>query len=144
MKRKPFIDFTLVDSLGKERSISEYAGKHELLFLDFWASWCGPCRAQEPHLMRLYQKYREKGFEILGISLDVNRASWLSVLRKKEHGWPDLCVADKEGDKRIRDLYFIIGIPFGVLIDKSGEIVTVVTAGWQHLEMILDEYYKVD
>lgn len=144
MKGEQFIDFTLVDSLGNEKKISEYVGEHELLFLDFWASWCAPCRAQEPHLLKLYQKYRDKDLGILGISLDVNRDSWLSVLKKKENAWPELCIASKEDDKRIRELYSIQGIPFGFLINRYGKIVDVVYAGWQHLEMILKEYYKVD
>lgn len=141
---KQFMDFTLIDSLGNEKRISDYVGKNELLFLDFWASWCGPCRAQEPHLVRLYQEYKDRGFGILGISLDVNTASWLSVLAKKENLWPELCIAGKEDDKRIRELYSITGIPFGVLLDKSGKIISVVNAGWQYLKMILNEYYKAD
>lgn len=99
---------------------------------------------KEPHLVRLYQEYKDRGFGILGISLDVNTASWLSVLAKKENLWPELCIAGKEDDKRIRELYSITGIPFGVLLDKSGKIISVVNAGWQHLKMILNEYYKAD
>ena len=139
---KRFVDFAFVDTLGNERKLSEYVGTHDLLFLDFWASWCGPCRAQEPHLVRLYREYKDKGFEILGISLDVDRVSWLSVLRKKENHWTDLCIANKEDDKRLRELYAISGIPYGLLIDKSGKITAVVTAGWRHLEMLLKTYYK--
>ena len=86
----------------------------------------------------------DREFGILGISLDVNTASWLSVLAKKENLWPELCIAGKEDDKRIRELYSITGIPFGVLLDKSGKIIAVVNAGWQHLKMILNEYYKAD
>lgn len=142
MVGKTFIDFALVDTLGAERRISEYVGTHELLFLDFWASWCGPCRAQEPHLVRLYQEYKDRGFEILGVSLDANRASWLSVLRKKENHWTDLCIANREEEKRIRELYSIAGIPYGLLIDKSGKVMDVVTFGWQQLEMQLKSYYK--
>lgn len=144
LKGKQFLDFTLTDSLGKANKISDYIGKYELLFLDFWASWCAPCRAQEPHLFRLLQKYRDKDFRILGISLDVNRTSWLSVLRKKKNWWPNLCIINKEDDQRIRELYSITGIPFGVLIDKSGKIIDIVHVGWQHLEMILNDYYKID
>lgn len=144
LKGRQFIDFTLVDSLGKEKKISDYIGKYKLLFLDFWASWCAPCRAQEPHLFRLYQKYRDKDFGILGISLDASKTSWLSILQKKENLWPNLCIINKEDEKCIRELYCITGIPFGVLIDKSGKIVDVVNVGWQHLEMILNEYYKAN
>lgn len=143
LKGKQFIDFVLVDSLGEEKRISDYIGKYKFLFLDFWASWCAPCRAQEPHLFRLYQKYKDKNFGILGISLDVNRTSWLSILQTKGNWRPDLCIVNKEDDKRIRELYSITGIPFGILIDDTGQIVDVVNAGWQHLEMILNEYYKV-
>ena len=128
---------------GDMVELANYKNK-TFVFLDFWASWCGPCRAQEPHLVRLYQEYKDRGFGILGISLDVNTASWLSVLAKKENLWPELCIAGKEDDKRIRELYSITGIPFGVLLDKSGKIISVVNAGWQHLKMILNEYYKAD
>lgn len=76
-----FKDFTLVNSTGEEKRISDYIGKNELLLVDFWASWCAPCRAQEPHFDRLYQKYKNRGFEILAISLDVNRDSWLCGFR---------------------------------------------------------------
>lgn len=138
---KPFIDFTLVDSLGEQKRISEYVGKHELLFLDFWASWCGPCLAQEPELVKLHQAYKDRGFEILGISLDVNRKSWLSALKRKEIVWPELCVANREGDKQIRELYSILGIPFGALIDKSGKIITL-GGHWMLLKMCLEEYYR--
>ena len=135
-------NISCTDREGKTINWNSVKGKYVLL--DFWASWCGPCRAQEPHLVRLYQEYKDRGFGILGISLDVNTASWLSVLAKKENLWPELCIAGKEDDKRIRELYSITGIPFGVLLDKSGKIISVVNAGWQYLKMILNEYYKAD
>ncbi len=141
---KEYIDFTLVDSMGNEKKISDYVGKYDFLFIDFWASWCGPCRAQEPHLVRLYREYKDKGFEILRVSLDVDRVKWLSMLKKTHRFWPELCVANGEDDKRIRKLYNIAGIPFGVIVDKAGKITAVVTAGWQHLEMLLKAYYKDD
>ena len=136
----------LKDIHGKPANLNRLLEKNrgKVIYVDFWASWCGPCRAQEPHLVRLYQEYKDRGFGILGISLDVNTASWLSVLAKKENLWPELCIAGKEDDKRIRELYSITGIPFGVLLDKSGKIISVVNAGWQHLKMILNEYYKAD
>jgi len=142
MVGKQFIDFALVDTLGDERKLSVYVGSHELLFLDFWASWCGPCRAQEPHLARLYSQYKDRGFEIVRISLDTNRDSWLSALQNTRGQWTELCIANKEDDKRIRKLYNIVGIPYGLLVDKSGKIVNVITGSWQHLEMLLKSYYK--
>lgn len=141
---KQYMDFTLIDTLGNEKRISDYIGKHDFLFIDFWASWCGPCRAQEPHLVRLYREYKDKGFEILRVSLDVDRVKWLSMLKKTHRFWPELCVANGEDDKRIRKLYNIAGIPFGVIVDKAGKITAVVTVGWQHLEMFLKAYYKDD
>jgi hypothetical protein len=65
-----------------------------------------------------------------------------SLKRKKENHWTDLCIANKEDDKRLRELYAISGIPYGLLIDKSGKITAVVTAGWRHLGMLLKNYYK--
>lgn len=76
------MDFTLVDSVGNEKNISDYIGKYDFLFIDFWASWCGSCRAQEPHLVRLYREYKNKGFEILRVSLDTDRVKWLFMLKK--------------------------------------------------------------
>lgn len=141
---KQYMDFVLVDSLGDEKKISDYIGKNDFLFIDFWASWCGPCRAQEPHLVRLYREYEDKGLGILRISLDTDRAKWLSMLKNTHGLWAELCVANGEDEKRLRKLYNIAGIPFGVIVDKSGKITSVVTAGWQHLEMLLKAYYKDD
>lgn len=138
---KQFADFTLEKPSGEETRIADFVGKHELLFLDFWASWCGPCRAQEPHLIKLHQKYKDKGFQIVRISLDTNKDSWLSILKKNETSWPELCIKSKEDDKRIRELYNIAGIPIGFLIDKSGKIIYVINA-WQHLEMFLNAQFK--
>lgn len=144
LKGKQYMDFVLVDSLGDEKKISDYIGKYDFLFIDFWASWCGPCRAQEPHLVRLYREYEDKGLGILRISLDTDRAKWLSMLKNTHGLWAELCVANGEDEKRLRKLYNIAGIPFGVIVDKSGKITSVVTAGWQHLEMLLKAYYKDD
>lgn len=144
LKGKQYMDFVLVDSLGDEKKISDYIGKYDFLFIDFWASWCGPCRAQEPHLVRLYREYEDKGLGILRISLDTDRTKWLSMLKNTHGLWAELCVANGEDEKRLRKLYNIAGIPFGVIVDKSGRITSVVTAGWQYLEMLLKAYYKDD
>ena len=134
-------NYKVKDTNGEMASLDEYNGK--VLLVVNTATGCG-FTPQYEGLQKLYDKYKDRGFGILGISLDVNTASWLSVLAKKENLWPELCIAGKEDDKRIRELYSITGIPFGVLLDKSGKIISVVNAGWQHLKMILDEYYKAD
>lgn len=103
MSGKPFFNFSLINPQGETKQISDYVYKSNLLFLDFWASWCGPCLAQEPQIIKLYQEYKKNGFEILGISLDVNRENWQMALKKKEAiRWPELCVADKKQSEELR------------------------------------------
>lgn len=139
---KPFLDFSLMDSVGKEVRISDYVGKSRLLYLDFWASWCGPCLAQEPHIKELYQKYKGDDFEVLGISLDVTKERWLSAVEKKKGlSWPELYVGSRAREEELRKLYQIVGIPYGVLIDQSGKVVCV-AGGWQELKALLEAYYK--
>lgn len=142
LANKPFLNFTLIDSIGEEKQISDYVGKSKLLFLDFWASWCGPCIAQKPQIKGLYQKYKEQGFEVLGISLDIQRTSWLAALKKQDSIWPNLCVANQEQENELRELYHIVGIPYGILIDQSGNVVSVIVVGWQQLKVVLETYYK--
>lgn len=142
LANKPFLNFMLIDSVGKKKQISDYVGKSKLLFLDFWASWCGPCIAQKPQIKGLYQKYKEQGFEVLGISLDIQRTSWLAALKKQDSVWPNLCVANQEQENELRNLYHIVGIPYGILIDQSGKVVYVIVGGWQQLKIILEAYYK--
>lgn len=143
MVGQPYINFSLVNDNGETKEISDYVGKSDLLFLDFWASWCGPCLAQEPQIVELYKEYKDSGFEVLGISLDTKRANWFSALKKKEKKmWPELCVTNGEQEKKLRELYNITGIPLGVLIDRSGKVVNVIVSGWQHLKMVLEQYKK--
>ena len=99
MKGKPCPDFVLVDSLGQSRRISDYIGKHKLLFLDFWASWCGPCRRLEPKMKEMLKKYEDRGFGILGISIDRDKNAWLKALREDKRNWQDLCIATAEDEK---------------------------------------------
>lgn len=139
---KPYLNFKLINSVGEDRQISDYVGKSKLLFLDFWASWCGPCIAQKPQIRELYDKYKEDGFEILGISLDENREHWLTALKKTENAWPELGVESREQVEELRKLYSITGIPAGVLIDQSGTIIHTQCGRWQMLKLILEAYYK--
>ena len=139
MKGKPCPDFVLVDSLGQSHRISDYIGKHKLLFLDFWASWCGPCRRLEPKMKEMLKKYGDRGFDILGISIDHDKNAWLKALREDKRNWQDLCIATAEDEKELRDKFLITGIPHGVFVDQNGKIVVITSAA--ALQYVLENYY---
>lgn len=142
LANKHYLDFTLINPAGEERKISDYVGKSKFLFLDFWASWCGPCLAQKPQIKELYEKYNKEGFEILGISLDEQERYWLASLKKSESLWPEFYTGGKERVAEFRKLYNITGIPSGVLIDQSGRIIHADCGYWQILKALLEAYYK--
>lgn len=124
MVNTQYLDFVLQDTLGIQRPISEYVGKSRLLFIDFWASWCGPCRADIPHLKKVYEKYKDKGLNVLAISFDSNKASWKSALRKLEMPWEQL-IESNGTDSDLAKAYQIYGIPYGILLDSKGTIIAV-------------------
>jgi len=117
-----FVDFSMLTPDGKPIKLSDYAGKGKIVLVDFWASWCGPCRQEMPNLVKAYAKYKNKGFEIVGVSLDRDGQSWKDGIAQLNITWPqmsDLKFWDCEGSK----LYAIRSIPHVVLIDKDGTIV---------------------
>ncbi|MDA3817387.1 MAG: TlpA disulfide reductase family protein, partial [Prolixibacteraceae bacterium] len=115
-------DFTLTTPEDEEFSLSDYQGNYVLV--DFWASWCQPCMIELPNVIDQYKKYNDKGFEIVGVSLDRNRDAWVNTIEEKEmnwvHGWD---LADKENQGAVADLYGVTGIPYTVLLDKEGKII---------------------
>ena len=113
-------DFTLPDTNGVMVSLKDLRGK--VVVIDFWASWCRPCRMENPNMVKLYQKYHEKGLEILGVSLDGDRESWMKAIHQDGLYWTQVsdlkrwnCAAAKQ--------YGVTGIPFTLLLDKDGKIV---------------------
>ncbi|MCS7297320.1 MAG: TlpA disulfide reductase family protein [Bacteroidia bacterium] len=113
-------DIALPDPTGKIRRLSELRGKWVLI--DFWASWCRPCRMENPRVVRLYQQYRPRGFEIFGVSLDYNREAWLGAIQADNLMWTH--VSDLKGWQSAgAQLYRVSGIPYTVLIDPQGRIV---------------------
>ncbi len=115
----PAINFTLPDVNGKPVSLSSYKGKYVLV--DFWASWCGPCRGENPAVVAAYQKYKSKGFDILGVSLDQNKEKWLQAIEKDNLTWAH--VSDLKGwQNEVAQKYGVTSIPFNVLLDKDGKI----------------------
>jgi peroxiredoxin len=116
----PAPDFTSNDENDKPVTLSSFKGK--FILLDFWASWCGPCRLENPNLVKAYHKYHDKGFGIFGVSLDDTKSDWLKAIKKDGLDWTQ--VSDLKGWKAAAvSLYGINGIPMNYLLDKNGIIV---------------------
>jgi thiol-disulfide isomerase/thioredoxin len=114
-------DFSQPKSDGKELKLSDLKGK--VVLLDFWASWCGPCRRENPNVVKLYEKYKDKGFTVMSVSLDKDKAPWLGAIAKDNLSWPNH-VSDLKGwSNSAAQQYKVTGIPFTVLIDKEGKII---------------------
>ncbi|WP_158798062.1 TlpA disulfide reductase family protein [Pedobacter sp. L105] len=112
--------FTQNDANGKPVSLSDLRGKYVLL--EFWASWCHPCRAESPNLLKQYQLYKNKGFEILSVSVDSDKSRWLEAIAKDGLTW--IQVSDLKGwDNEARKLYGLNGVPGNFLISPEGKIV---------------------
>ncbi len=113
-------DFTQATPEGEELALSELRGK--VVLIDFWASWCGPCRKENPNVVRMYNKYKEKGFEILGVSLDNNRERWLGAIEKDNLTWQH--VSDLKGwSNEVAQQYQVSSIPQTFLLDAEGKII---------------------
>jgi peroxiredoxin len=113
-------EFTMADTEGKPVSLSSYKGKYVLV--DFWASWCGPCRGENPNVVDNYDKFKGKNFTILGVSLDEDKAAWLAAIKKDNLTWTH--VSDLKGwSNAAAKLYGVETIPFNVLLDPTGKII---------------------
>lgn len=116
---RPAPDFSMADSTGVSRSLSELKGK--VVLIDFWASWCGPCRRENPNVVKVYQQFKDKNFTILGVSLDQKRDNWLKAISDDRLTWNH--VSDLAGwQNSAAQLYGVNSIPHTVLIDASGVI----------------------
>jgi peroxiredoxin len=119
MEGSPAPDFTLNTPEGNKISLSSFKGK--VLLVDFWASWCGPCRQENPNVVRIYNQYHEKGFEILGVSLDKSKEKWVEAIAKDKLTWNH--VSDLgQWSSAVVPLYGITGIPLTILVDRNGNI----------------------
>ena len=113
-------DFTLKDLQNNDIVFSKFS-KDKIILMDFWASWCGPCRTANPRLEEIYQRYKVKGFEILGISQDRNMQTLQKSIETDQITWTNLL--DVKGNKVVTDLYNFSSLPANVLIDRNGIVV---------------------
>lgn len=117
-----FIDLDLTDVKGKPGKLSDYVGKGKVVLIDFWASWCPPCRRETPKLVELYRQYKDKGFEIVGVSFDSKQEAWEKGIKDLGITWPQL--SDLKGWKSIAtSVYYVNSIPHTIIVDKDGIIV---------------------
>jgi peroxiredoxin len=116
---QPFIDFTLQTKDGENVTLSEFIGKNKLTLVDFWASWCGPCRHENPVVKAAYEQYHELGFDVVGVSVDQDEAKWLEAVEEDQLPWTQ--VRDREN--KASEAYMIYYIPSNFLFDQNGTMV---------------------
>ena len=117
-----FTDLEMADPDGKMHKISELVGEGKYVLVDFWASWCGPCRAEMPNVLEAYNKYHAKGFEVVGVSFDQKKDAWVKAVEQLKMPW--LQISDLKGwSCAAAPIYKVDAIPDNILIDPQGKII---------------------
>jgi thiol-disulfide isomerase/thioredoxin len=131
-------DFIVLDTLGNPVALSSFKGK--ILLVDFWASWCAPCRKENPNVVKLYKKYKDKGLEIFGVSLDDDKVKWVKAIQADGLTWRHGSEL-KGWNSTFVPLYGIQGIPFTLLLDREGKVIATKLRG-PALEQKLEELFS--
>ena len=116
---QPFIDFSLQTKDGENVTLSEVIGKNKLTLVDFWASWCGPCRKENPVVKAAYEQFHALGFEVVGISVDQDEEAWLKAVEEDQLPWTQV----RDSEDKVSQDYLIYYIPSNFLFDQNGTMV---------------------
>ncbi len=117
-----FADFEMADTAGVMHKLSEYVGQGKYVLIDFWATWCGPCMRELPNVKAIYEKYHDKGFDIVGVSFDEDGEAWRAVIKRRGMNWIHL--SDLKGWKSLPvSFYGVQAIPHTMLVGPDGTII---------------------